>query len=81
MATEYKLPYTAAQIEEKLDKIDAMEADIKELSGGNVAYDTAQNLTEEQKTQARENIGAVSADSTDLTDEEYAALVALLEEE
>ena len=34
MATEYKLPYTAAQIEEKLDKIDAMEADIKELSGG-----------------------------------------------
>lgn len=27
-------------------------------SGGNVAYDEAQNLTEEQKAQARENIGA-----------------------
>ena len=29
-----------------------------ELSGGNVAYDKAQNLTEEQKAQARDNIGA-----------------------
>lgn len=27
-------------------------------SGGNVAYDEAQNLTDEQKAQARENIGA-----------------------
>ena len=27
-------------------------------SGGNVAYDTAQELTDEQKAQARENIGA-----------------------
>lgn len=30
-------------------------------SGGNVAYDEAQNLTEEQKAQARENIGAQPA--------------------
>ena len=30
-------------------------------SGGNVAYDEAQNLTDEQKAQARENIGAQPA--------------------
>ena len=31
-------------------------------SGGNVAYDEAQNLTDEQKAQARENIGAASTE-------------------
>lgn len=32
---------------------------ISKLSGGNVVYDKAQNLTNEQKAQARENIGIV----------------------
>lgn len=34
---------------------------ISKLSGGNVAYDEAQTLTDEQKAQARENIGAQPA--------------------
>jgi lysophospholipase L1-like esterase len=47
MATEYKLSYTAQEIDEKLGKIDTA-----------VLFE-AQNLTEEQKAQVRENIGIV----------------------
>ena len=65
-----------------------------------VSASTAQNLSKAQKSQARENIGALSKDevtdavndaldqakengdlSADLSDEEYAELMALLEEE
>lgn len=47
MANEYKLSYTAEEIDEKLGTI------------GNAVLYTAQELTDEQKAQARENIGAV----------------------
>lgn len=50
MATEYKLSYTAQEIDEKLGKIDTA-----------VLFE-AQNLTEEQKAQVRENIGIVLAE-------------------
>lgn len=42
-----------------------IEAELKNHpgSGGNVAYDEAQNLTEEQKARARDNIGAQPAGS------------------
>lgn len=43
---------------------DAIEA-LKTLAAGHVKYDGAQELTDEQKTQARSNIGAASA--TNLT--------------
>lgn len=43
---EYTLKYTGAQIDERLDK------------AGNAVLFTAQNLTEAQKAQARDNIGA-----------------------
>ena len=46
MATEYKLSYTAAEIDEKLGKID------------NAVLFEKQTLTDEQKAQARKNIGA-----------------------
>lgn len=49
MATEYKLSHTAAEIDEKLGKVDET-----------VLY-TEQSLTEAQKAQARDNIGAVGA--------------------
>lgn len=51
MATEFKLSYTGSQINEKLGKVD-----------GAVRFDTAQNLTDEQKAQARKNIGAAAED-------------------
>lgn len=38
MATEYKLSYTAVEIDEKLGKIDALQEQVEELSGGNVDY-------------------------------------------
>jgi hypothetical protein len=37
---------------------DLKDETARQNSGGNVAYDTAQELTDEQKEQARENIGA-----------------------
>lgn len=48
MATEFKLSYTASEIDKKLGKVN-----------DTVTY-TPQTLTEEQKAQARENIGAGS---------------------
>lgn len=36
--TEYKLSYTAEEIDEKLGKIDTIEEQVNNLSGGNVAY-------------------------------------------
>lgn len=53
MATEYKLSYTAEDIDKKLGKID------------NTVLYTEQTLTEEQKTQARMNIDAPSAEELD----------------
>lgn len=50
MATEYKLSYTANKIDEKLGEIDTLNA--------NAVKVTPQTFTEEQKAQARENIGA-----------------------
>ena len=46
MANEYRLSYTAEEIDEKLGKVD------------NAVLYTPQTLTEEQKAQARANIGA-----------------------
>lgn len=54
------IPYTVSVYEiDKIVKIDKkyLPDNIPD-SGGNVAYDEAQNLTDEQKAQARENIGA-----------------------
>ncbi len=47
MATEYKLSYTAQEIDERLGEID------------NIVKYTEQVIAEEQKEQARTNIGAV----------------------
>lgn len=49
MATEYKLSYTASEIDKRLGTV------------ANVVLYTAQNLTEEQKAQVRKNIGAADA--------------------
>ena len=46
MSNEYRLSYTAEEIDEKLGKVD------------NAVLYTPQTLTEEQKAQARANIGA-----------------------
>lgn len=51
----------ATLIETNASAIDALEA----LAAGHVKYDSAQELTDNQKTQARTNIGAASA--SDLT--------------
>jgi hypothetical protein len=51
MATEYKLPYTGQEISNKLGKVD--EA---------VRY-TSQTLTDAQKSQVRENIGAMGEEA------------------
>lgn len=53
MATEFKLSYTGSQINEKLNKID------------NLVSTTEQSLTDDQKTQARQNIGAVSMEEVE----------------
>jgi hypothetical protein len=53
MATEYQLSYTANEIDERLGKIDKA-----------VLY-TNQVLTDEQKAQARQNIGAASEASAE----------------
>lgn len=50
MATEYKLSYTASEIDERLGKMD------------DAVLCTEQSLTHEQQAQARENIGAFSAE-------------------
>lgn len=47
MATEYKLSYTATEIDKRLGTV------------ANVVLYTAQNLTDEQKAQVRKNIGAL----------------------
>lgn len=49
MAIEYKLSYTALDIDEYLGR------------AGNAVTHTVQFLTDEQKAQARENIGAANA--------------------
>lgn len=51
---------------------DPLTGNVRVDVGGNVAYDKAQNLTEEQKAQARENIGVVSTD--EIINEVLAAL-------
>jgi hypothetical protein len=51
MATEYKLSYTAEDIDKKLGKID------------DAILSVSQNLSEEQKIVARENIGVAPADA------------------
>lgn len=51
MADNYKLSFTAAKIDERLGK------------AGNAVLFAEQTLTEEQKSQARENIGAADAAS------------------
>lgn len=51
MATEYKLSYTAQEIDEKLGMVD------------NAVLYTPQTLTEERQAQARENIGAIGVDA------------------
>jgi hypothetical protein len=50
MADEYKLSYTAEQIDERLGK------------AGNAVLYTEQKLTDEQQAQARANIGAITKD-------------------
>ena len=62
MAQEFKLSYTGAEINSKLGRIEdlaaavsAHEEELKKKVGV-----TAQTLTEEQKAQARANIGAVA---------------------
>lgn len=56
-----------ATIEELESRIAAIEvSDIVELERKVVRHDTAQSLTDAQKAQARENIGASNADVTDL---------------
>ena len=45
----------------------AIEA-LQTIAAGHVKYDAAQVLTEEQKTQARTNIGAVAASEVDFTE-------------
>jgi hypothetical protein len=53
------IPYTVSVYEiDEIVKIPEKYLPDGYSSGGNVAYDEAQNLTEEQKAQARENIGA-----------------------
>jgi len=51
MANEYKLSYTAEEIDERLTKV------------GEAILHTAQELTAEQKAQARANIGAADAET------------------
>lgn len=77
---EFKLSYTAKEIDEKLGKIDDLEVtsisatsdsngnvtlEVSEISSsqdkGAVRFDIEQSLTEEQKAQARENVGAAKA--------------------
>lgn len=67
MANEYKLSYTAAEIDERLGQIDNI---VKTVNG------VAPNKNGNVQITIPESGGNV-----DLTDEEYAALVALLEEE
>lgn len=55
MANEFKLSYTAKEINDKLGEIDNL---------ANTVKITAQALTDEQKAQVRENIGATSKATT-----------------
>ena len=79
MATEYKLSYTASQIDERLGKINELESDIAQLVAQLslttfVSYD-AQTLTEAQQAQARANIGAADA----ITVKQLEELIGMLE--
>ena len=77
MANEYKLSYTAKEVDEKLTKIDnlALKNEVptktSELSNnsGFITGLIKQNFTEEQKAQARANIGAMGegGGSADIT--------------
>lgn len=58
MANEYQLSYTANDIDNRLG-----------MAGNAILY-TEQNLTEEQKAQARANIGAISKDEENIVTEE-----------
>ena len=58
MAQEYKLSFSAEEIDNRLN-----------LAGNAILY-TEQNLTEEQKAQARANIGAISKDEENIVIEE-----------
>lgn len=65
MATEYKLSYTAADIDDRLRK--ANEA---------VLFSEAQELTDEQKAHVKRNIGidgelALKADKTDIVQSDW----------
>lgn len=60
MATEYRLSYSASEVEQKLNEIDSIKSDLIET-----VKCTKQSLTEEQKAQARENIGAVSIEEVE----------------
>lgn len=51
-------------IETNKTAIEALQA----LAAGHVKYDAAQNLTDEQKAQARTNIGAIAASEVNLTE-------------
>lgn len=58
MADEYKLSFTAEEIDERLGRV------------GSTILHTSQDLTTEQQAQARENIGAVTtAEVASLIDE------------
>lgn len=78
MANEYQLSYTGAQINKKLGKIDSLAeksevpTKVSELTNdsGFITGQMRQDLTEEQKVQARENIGAVKS-WNDLTDRPF----------
>lgn len=70
MAIEYRLSYTAAEIDEKLGKVDQLVSvsDFEVLNNTvetldeNVVKTQSQSLTDGQKTQARENIGAADSE-------------------
>ena len=51
-------------IETNKTAIEALQA----LAAGHVKYDAAQDLTDEQKAQARTNIGAIAASEVNLTE-------------
>ena len=57
MANEYQLSYTASEIDNRLG-----------MAGNAILY-TEQTLTEEQKKQARANIGAISKDEENIIEE------------
>ena len=78
MTNEYKLKYTGAEIDDKLELVGTLQTElqtIKEQMNSTIRY-TAQELTDAQKEQARENIGANSleVDTDELVDAVLAKL-------